>query len=238
MNGVVLVVVLALCAVAAAVFTRLGIWQLDRLQERRAANERVAARLAIPPVAVEALPRGSAAARFRRVTVRGTFDYAHELRLVGRTYQGSPGVHIYTPVRLADEDAAVLVNRGWAYSPDGSSLEMGRWREGDTASLAGYVESYAAAAPARRPGQAAVQSGAAANAVYRLDSADLARRIPYRLLPFVVVRSDTAAPRAERLASIPPPALDEGPHRSYAIQWFAFAAIAIVGGVLLVRAKP
>ena len=31
-------------------------------------------------------------------------------------------------------------------------------------------------------------------------------------------------------ARLPPPALDEGPHLSYAIQWFSFAAIALIGG--------
>jgi surfeit locus 1 family protein len=35
---------------------------------------------------------------------------------------------------------------------------------------------------------------------------------------------------------VPAPALDEGPHMSYAIQWFAFATVAIVGGVAFVRA--
>ena len=50
-----------------------------------------------------------------------------------------------------------------------------------------------------------------------------------------VVRIDSAPPRADRLATIDPPSLDEGPHRSYAIQWFSFAAIALVGGTLLVR---
>jgi cytochrome oxidase assembly protein ShyY1 len=31
------------------------------------------------------------------------------------------------------------------------------------------------------------------------------------------------------------PALDEGPHQSYAIQWFSFALVAVVGGVALSR---
>jgi cytochrome oxidase assembly protein ShyY1 len=34
------------------------------------------------------------------------------------------------------------------------------------------------------------------------------------------------------------PALDEGPHRGYAIQWFAFAVIALVGaGAVVVRER-
>jgi cytochrome oxidase assembly protein ShyY1 len=34
------------------------------------------------------------------------------------------------------------------------------------------------------------------------------------------------------------PALDDGPHLSYALQWFAFALIGVVGaGVVAVRAR-
>jgi cytochrome oxidase assembly protein ShyY1 len=29
--------------------------------------------------------------------------------------------------------------------------------------------------------------------------------------------------------------LDEGPHRAYAIQWFSFAAISIIGLVIFLR---
>lgn len=224
------ILILAVCAVAAAVFVRLGVWQVQRLKERRALNAQVAARLARPVVPVESLPADTAGVRFRRVEVRGSFDYAHELRLVGRSYEGSPGVYVLTPVRVAGTDTGVLVNRGWAYSPDGASLEMERWREGDTARFTGFVEvlppSAAGAAPA-----------GATDALRRLDSAELARRVPYPLRPWYVVRMDTAPPRRDRLATLSPPPLDEGPHRSYAIQWFAFAAIAIVGGILLVRTR-
>jgi len=57
------------------------------------------------------------------------------------------------------------------------------------------------------------------------------------LLPYPVSRvylvataQDTTKPVAERVARLPTPALDEGPHLSYAFQWFAFAAIALIGG--------
>ena len=53
----------------------------------------------------------------------------------------------------------------------------------------------------------------------------------------VVMTSDSAY----RADSVPhrlgPPVLVAGNHKSYAIQWFAFAFIAVVGGVLLFRRK-
>jgi surfeit locus 1 family protein len=35
---------------------------------------------------------------------------------------------------------------------------------------------------------------------------------------------------------VPPPPLGDGPHLSYALQWFAFATVALVGYVAWLRA--
>ena len=49
-----------------------------------------------------------------------------------------------------------------------------------------------------------------------------------------VIESDPA--EAEVLVPVAPPALDEGPHLSYALQWFAFTVIGVIGIGVLVRA--
>jgi cytochrome oxidase assembly protein ShyY1 len=52
----------------------------------------------------------------------------------------------------------------------------------------------------------------------------------------VVVQLKTSAPGDDpSLAPIPLPELGDGPHLSYAVQWFLFAAVAAVGYVLLLR---
>src|SRR5690606_6935076 len=63
--------------------TRLGFWQLDRLAERKASNAVVAGRIDAPPVSPDQLPADTAQSRYRRVILRGTFDYEHELVLGG-----------------------------------------------------------------------------------------------------------------------------------------------------------
>ena len=221
---------LAVSIVAAAVCVRLGVWQLQRLGERRALNAAVAARLREPAADPASLPTDTAAVRYRRVRVAGRADYAHEIVLAARSRDGSPGVNIVTPLRVAGRDTAVLVNRGWVYSPNGADVELTRWREPDSLLVDGFVE-----VPSRRPGAARLPSTPGA---YRwLDAAALARDAGYPVTPWYVTvtrppgaRIDTATP--VRLA---PPPLDEGPHLSYAIQWFSFATIALVGGVLFVR---
>lgn len=226
----------AFALVAAAVCVRLGIWQLSRLAQRRRANAAVAARLDAPAVPLESLPASPEAARWRRVRVDGAFDYAREALLANRTHNGSPGAYLLTPLRRAGVDTAVFVNRGWVYAGDGRTVDLARWREDSTAHGEGYVELFPEAQGntiGDAPGDTVV--------LRRLERDRLARRAGAPVAPYyVVLLADSAAPAAggagsrsvaERPGRLGTPALDEGPHLSYAIQWFSFAAIA-VGGVV------
>jgi surfeit locus 1 family protein len=122
--------------VAAAVFIRLGFWQIARLHERQARNADVVRQQRDAATPVRALPSDTGAAHYRPATVAGRFDYEHELVLTNRSNNGSPGVELLTPVRVAGwGDTAVLVNRGWVYSPDGGTVDHARWREADSANV-------------------------------------------------------------------------------------------------------
>ncbi|MFL5608980.1 MAG: SURF1 family protein [Gemmatimonadaceae bacterium] len=216
-----------LAALAAAVFVRLGFWQVTRLHERRAHNEIVAARQRSAPTPVTELPRDTATAHYRPVSVTGRFDYEHELVLTNRTRRGSPGVDLLTPVRLPGSDTAVIVDRGWIYAPDGSTVDRSRWREGDSAHVAGYVELYT-------PDNGGTTLASNPHIVRHASRREIAARLPYPVAPFLVVLTgDTST--AGRPARRELPVLDDGPHRSYAFQWFCFAAIAIGGALAVIR---
>jgi surfeit locus 1 family protein len=207
---------------AAALFVRLGFWQLARLHAKVQRNVTIAAQQRAAPVQFASLPRDTAAAHYRRATVSGVFDYESELVAAGRTYQGSPGVELITPLRLAGSDTVVLVDRGWVYSPDASSVDRARWREGDSATVSGYVEQYA-------PDAGTTASPRDPRIVRRITRRDASSRISRPLAPYYLVQTgDTASSHPVRREM---PALDEGPHRGYAIQWFAVAAIALAGAV-------
>ena len=215
----------------AALFARLGIWQLDRLAERRARNAEVAARTAVAPVSLDALPADTARALYRRVRVTGVYDYPRQFVVMARTLNGSPGVDIFTPLRLIGSHRAVLVNRGWVYSPDAASVDLERWREADTVTITAFVEEFR---PAR-----GLPEGSDVQHWRELDAARVARVLPYRVEPYYVVAlGDAKPPVPDEIARLSPPPLDEGPHKSYAIQWFSFAAIALFGLVLLFRQRP
>lgn len=199
----------AVALVIAAVCVRLGMWQLDRLAQRRARNAQVAARLALPPLEVRGPGIPADTARQRRVLARGVYDYAHERVWPGRSFEGTPGVTLVTPLRLPD-GSAVLVDRGWVPSPDAFHVDQGAYRETDTAMVEGL-----ALVPPRGRGD--------------VD--------PAGFLPFVIQQDAPAAARGLP-RRWPAPVMDNGPHLSYAIQWFSFAVIILVGTAALLRGTP
>lgn len=216
----------AFALISAAVFVRLGFWQLSRRHERQARNALVAARLDSTPVSVASLPRDTALARFRRVRVTGVPDYEHELVWAARTHKGSPGINLLTPVRLPGSDTAILLNRGWVYSGDGATVDLTKWHDRDSTFI-GYVEELPSVAGASYTDRPTV--------IARLSHDVVAKALPYPVAPvYVIVLSDSAI-AADRIARLSAPPLDEGPHLSYAFQWFAFATVALVGVAIVVR---
>jgi surfeit locus 1 family protein len=227
---------------AATLFVRLGLWQLHRLGERRARNALVRTRLTAPPQSVASLPRDPELARYRRVrppSGAGTaFDYAHEVALAGRTRDGSPGVHILTPLAASGTDTVVFVDRGWVYAADGATVDFSHWHETDGPASGAAWEGYALDIPPTGEGRRGDVSYAGRASVVRwLDRDDLRRRVGQPVAPvYVMLLADSgAAMPASTPVRATPPALDEGPHLSYAVQWFSFAALALLGLVVAVQ---
>lgn len=223
---------------AAAIFVSFGFWQLRRLDARQQQNSLLSSRRFAPEVDLDSLPADTASARFRRVRLRGTLDYGNEIVHTLRGRGGSPGVNILTPLQRAGNDTAVLVNRGWVYAPDGMTVELRPWREADTVTGVGFVETFPTS------GVFAPPNPERPRAFRRLDRAALSKLLPYPIANYYVVLSDSSESGAPALGAVPAPnvpprvqpaSLDEGPHRNYAVQWFSFAAISIIGLVILLR---
>lgn len=252
-------VLLAIVAlIIAGVCIRLGMWQLERLSERRTENARVRAGLVSEPVAMDAIGNDSSRSRALRVHVRGTYDFGHEVAVVNRSRDGAPGVNILTPLRVPGRDTAIVVNRGWVYSPDGATIDLTQWREPPGADGTAYV-SWLHVAAAAQAGSAATSAAAVQGGprrVMRLERETIARMMPYPIAPYQLILIDdaaaagaggaaydaaapapfgTAVSDSMRPIRIPLPALDEGPHKSYAAQWFAFAAISLLGTAAVLR---
>lgn len=222
------ILALAIPLACAALFVRLGVWQLSRHRERVVENAGLAERLTRAPVPLDSALRDAAGARWTRVQVSGFFRYDLEQIHASRPNNGSPGVHLLTPLEVPGHDTLLLVTRGWVYAADAVSADLPRWKEGDFVTIAGYLlplPDSGAAPPADRP-----------RLIRSLNRRAVEARIGKPVYAVQLVMTSDSAARADsvprRLAL---PTLDFGPHRSYAAQWFAFAVIAVVGGVVLFR---
>ncbi len=245
--------VLALAVVVS--FSGFGSWQLDRHAQRGARNEAVAARLAAPPVSLEEALRAAEAQReqrqaggldsaigaldYRRVRVSGRFESAHEVLRRPVSRDGVPGFHVVTPLVLAD-GSAVLVERGWV------PQEYGQVPVAAAPPAAGEVTIEAWAFPGETPPSGPLAAlaprdpveGPLVQVAY-LDLERLAPQLPYRLQPLRLLLD--VGDRGPVDASLPlppkPPELSMGSHLGYAIQWYAFVAITVVGYGALLRAR-
>ena len=222
-------IVLGIIAIGLAIFfLSMGAWQLRRLSGRQAENAFLASRRFGVVLPLDSLPADTGLAHFRRVRIRGYYDYAREIVFTLRGRNGSPGVNIITPLLRNGKDTAVLVNRGWIYSPDGMTVDLSPWREADTVNASGFVETFPTKGPFTEPNPARPK------AFRRLDRAALEKVFPYPIANYYVVLTDSSS-SASAPPRVEPLPLDEGPHRAYAIQWFSFAAISIIGLVTFIR---
>lgn len=238
----------------AVVCAGLGVWQLNRHGETGAENERRRARLEAPPVRIggargrRALAPADSLA-WRRAVARGRFAYGEEIVLAPRSWSGSPAVYLLTPLVL-DSTTALPVLRGAVPSPDGFHATIARARppvspseDGSTDRRTPTVRVRGVLLPGPGPREPrGPDTMRAAGRAYRvLAGLDLARvdsLLPWRV-PAVYLHADSGVARVRSgdgpplPIPVPPPEPEDGPHLAYAIQWFSFAAIALVGGLVV-----
>ena len=222
---------LVISLLLAALFIRLGIWQLSRLHDRRAENRRAAEGRAGEVVDLNSAGPAADGRANHRIIVRGEYDRTHEVVLRGHVYRELPGVQIVTPLRISGSDSAVLVNRGFFPSPDATFADTDSLTEPGPREVRGVAFAVPVSADS---GGALISQGK--ETWRRLDLVALRARTPYPLMDIYILQSpDSQLPRyPRRLEPLP---LDDGPHLSYAIQWFAFATIAIAGGLIFLFRK-
>ena len=233
------VVLLSLVALIAAACIALGFWQLRRLRDRRAGNAEAIASETLPPLTPDsALSPGLLP--HRRATVTGELDPAHEFVLRNRLVRGVPAVLIVTPLRLPGSDTALLINRGYVPAADAVDPGNVEWNEPGRQTYTGTllpIPNRGDGAPITRNGRENWKS---------LDLGAMRARLPYPIVAlYLVAEADSSRGTAHTLegkvypfrAELPP--IDEGPHLSYAIQWFGIATAVLAFGVLFIlRGAP
>lgn len=256
-----------LVATVTVVFVVLGFWQLSRHGQLLDRNARIEARLAEAPrpyqqlvqgLDPDALPGVEQDGRDRPVTISGVFHPEHEVLLRNRAYEERPGFHVLTPLEPTQalpnqpEGSWVLVNRGWIpFQYDDPNLPPWDAPEGEV-QISGWLlpeaddpEGPLAMFAPRDPAEGALER------VARPDVERLAAQMPAPLAPFLVTAGTlTTADGVSRSAAtlgtdgwvvlpvlLETPQAEGGPHLSYALQWWSFALIAVIGYAFLLRRR-
>src|SRR5262245_7130584 len=217
-----------LVIVAIVTMVNLAFWQLRRLDQRRDFNAAVEARYDATPQPFDSLLTPGTDpddVEWRPVIATGTYVPEGTIHIVNRSQNGFAGDNIVVPLDLGD-GRVLLVNRGFvrldADVPDPPAGEVtvnGRLRPSQT----------------RHFGQLSDPEDGPRTEAQRVDIPRFAQQIDGELVEMYVDAYQTDPADSPAIEPVAKPELTEGPHLSYAVQWFIFSVCAVVGWVLAVR---
>ena len=216
----------------------LGFWQLDRLEERRSANTVIRSRLGGEPVPLQQLldalqPQAGfevdpADYEYTRVTTAGVLTDEGRVLVRSHVVDGQAGVHAVLPLGLGD-GKGVLVNVGWfPIGVDPAPVAQLYGPEGRM-ELLGFIR-----ADQQRPAFGRREPEGLLETVARIDVGRIQQQVGVELLPFWIQLIEPDDP-GRLPVPLPSPELDEASHLSYAVQWFSFGLIAVLGYLALMR---
>lgn len=230
------VLVTLLVFAGTAVLARLGVWQLDRLEQRRAFNARVLAQIDQPALELDAAADALDLynMEYRQVTVSGEYDFSQEVALRNQVYRDQYGVRLLTPLKISGSDLYVLVDRGWIPGDDFTAgLDSGagwpQFQEPGVVTVRGVIRR-----PQTRPdfGNISDPTPAPGERIAAWHLANLPQmqaQMPYPILPVYIQQAPDEAWTSLPYRTQPELEISEGPHQGYAVQWFTFAAILFFG---------
>ena len=209
----------------------LGLWQLRRLDERRADNAEVAAAMTQAPADIAAYldTRGLPPA-YTAVAAAGTYLSDAEVRVANRSSGGQPGFWLATPLELSD-GRSVAVVRGWVPRRSLAGLD-----DRSPAPPEGQVVVAGLAFDSVDGGRVAQTHPGETPEISRMDLTRFEEASGVEVEDvWIRLRAQSPSQTEGLPVPVPDPDLGEGPHLSYAFQWFFFSAGAVVVYALILR---
>lgn len=203
-------------------FCGLGLWQLDRAEQKRNLASSLEMRRKLPAQQISHDLPDAAQLEFRTLNATGRLLNEKTVLIENRKHQGKRGFHVITPLQLADTGQLVLVNRGWIPQ---------QWQ----------VQSPAFPKPAGElviQGEVSIPKPPALDLDLHIDATDNMPHWPFltlenytawsglEILPFMILQAPQ--PSSGFIRQWPQPPANDAMHTGYAIQWFAFALITLL----------
>lgn len=216
--------------VALPLLSGLGLWQLDRAQQKERAAQQLAERRSQPPRELTGTLEPDDVEAFRKARVRGVFEPEGQIFIENRKQGNRTGYHVITPLRLTGSDIRVLVNRGWVPRPP---------QAGQLPPAPAPAEPVVVNGLMQVPSPPALTLGDPSNwdRVWPYFTVEAyAARASFPVLPLLLLQdpADTSGFVRQWRLKQPTPWM----HIGYAIQWFAFALIALVVYLRLSLQRP
>jgi cytochrome oxidase assembly protein ShyY1 len=217
---------LALAILFAVVCSGLGVWQLARRDEALTELFKIESNFDANPVpVVEALPDLTSfddSQKWMPVKLTGTYLIDEEMLARNRPLNVNPGFEVLTPLLLSD-GTIFIVNRGWL--PTGQEQDAPDTVPAPPSGTVTVVARLKATEP-DLPGRTA--SG---NQVATINLTSIAEQLnaPTYTGAYGLMDSESPAANEKRPIAVVKPIRDEGPHLSYAFQWFVFGLLAFIG---------
>ena len=212
-----------------ALCIRLGIWQLDRLEQRRAFNTQFESARTQPVLDLnQEQPVNIPEMEWRPVNVTGEYDFENQVAVRNQYYGNEYGYHLLTP--LSFDGQAVLVDRGWI--PAEGNAAPSDWRKYDeegTVDVSGQIRLGQGKPAIGGVADPLSENGAKLEVWNNADVTRIADQMPYPILPVYIQPEADAADTEPPIPFQPDIELTEGPHFGYALQWFTFATILFLG---------
>jgi cytochrome oxidase assembly protein ShyY1 len=216
---------LLIVALLAAVCVVLGNWQMDRRDQARATIAAVETHYDADPVPFAKVPKifstADDSAEWTPVVLKGTYDDDGQRIVRNRPLNGRPGYEVLIPLRLEDGQA-VIINRGW--------LPIGNNQAGHPDTIPAAPKGEVTVVARVKPGEGTVSRGAPEGQLASIQLDAYAAELGYPIYTgsYGLMAAESPA-AADQPVQIPKPAIDEGPHLSYSMQWYAFGVLLFVG---------
>jgi surfeit locus 1 family protein len=212
-----------------ALCIRLGIWQLDRLEQRRAFNAQYeTARAQTPMDLNQEQPEDIRQLEWRHVNVTGEYDYANQIAVRNQYYREQYGYHLLTPLRF--DETAIIVDRGWI--PAEGNAAPADWRKYDeqgTVAVTGQLRLGRGKPAIGGLADQLPENGAKLAFWNNADLEHIADQMPYPILPVYIQPEPGVNDTEPPIPFQPEVEVTEGSHFGYALQWFTFATILFFG---------
>ena len=215
-----------------ALMANLGVWQLHRLESKRLINEKVSTRTTEPVIpyakAMQESPSEPSILEWRRVALTGSYITDKPITLLNRSSNGAAGYHSLVPFAL-ESGEVMIVDRGFVplatqnpTAPKGPLTIVGYLRLSQTRSTLGAVDNT-------DPSNTEFQ---------RVDIPLIMKHVGKPPLShFLQLAKESPSTNATWPEPAPLPEADEGPHFSYAVQWFFFCLVALGAWVVVIRRR-